>query len=133
MSIISRQFRTFLLVVTLVFSSAAMLIPNKAQATDAVQARKDLKQMGLDYSEQQFAKSAGEGDKTAVQLFLDAGMDVNSGGGAALGLAAGRGKTEMVKFLLAKGATPTSNALQFARTRGHKDIEKILIDAGAKE
>ena len=33
----------------------------------------------------------------------------------------------------AKGAKPTSDALQYARTRGHKDIEKILIDAGAKE
>jgi ankyrin repeat protein len=39
----------------------------------------------------------------------------------------------MVQFLLSKGAKPTSNALQYARTRGHKDIEKILVDAGAKE
>jgi ankyrin repeat protein len=70
---------------------------------------------------------------TVVKLFLDAGMNVNAGGGAALGLAAGRGQIEMVKFLLSKGAKPTSNSLQFARTRGHKEIEKILIDAGAKE
>jgi ankyrin repeat protein len=60
-------------------------------------------------------------------------MDVNSGGGAALGLAAGRGQTKMVQYLLSAGARPTSNALQFARTRGHKDIEKILLDAGARE
>jgi ankyrin repeat protein len=60
-------------------------------------------------------------------------MNVNAGGGAALGLASGRGQIEMVKFLLSKGAKPTSNSLQFARTRGHKEIEKILIDAGAKE
>jgi len=45
----------------------------------------------------------------------------------------GRGQTKMVQYLLSKGAKPTSNALQYARTRGHKDIEKILIDAGAKE
>lgn len=70
---------------------------------------------------------------TVVKLFLDAGMNVNAGGGAALGLASGRGQIEMVKFLLSKGAKPTSNSLQFARTRGHKEIEKILIDAGAKE
>lgn len=133
MSLISSRFRAILLAFVIVLGSAPVFTAFEAQATDAVQARKDLKQMGLEYNEQQFAKSAGEGDKTAVQLFLDAGMDVNSGGGAALGLAAGRGKTEMVKFLLSKGATPTSNALQFARTRGHKDIEKILIDAGAKE
>jgi len=104
-----------------------------AAAADPLQARKDLKAMGLEYTGQDFAKAAGNGDMTAVQLFLDAGMDVNTGGGAALGLAAGRGQTKMVQFLLSKGAKPTANSLQFARTRGHKDIEKILLDAGAKE
>lgn len=104
-----------------------------AAAADPVQARKDIKAMGLEYTEQDFAKAAGNGDMVAIQLFLDAGMDVNAGGGAAIGLAAGRGQMKMVQFLLAKGAKPTSNALQFARTRGHKDIEKVLIDAGAKE
>ena len=102
-------------------------------AADAVQARKDITAMGLEYNGQNFAKAAGNGDLVAVQLFLDAGMDVNEGGGAAIGLAAGRGKTAMVKFLLNNGAKPTSNALQYARTRGYKDIEKILADAGAKE
>ncbi|MBL1264185.1 ankyrin repeat domain-containing protein [Methylomicrobium sp. RS1] len=102
-------------------------------AADPVTARKDLKEMGVDYTEQQFAKSAGEGDMTAVNLFLEAGMDVNAGGGAALGLAAGRGQLEMVKLLLSKGAKPTANSLQFARTRGHAEIEKILVEAGAKE
>jgi uncharacterized protein len=104
-----------------------------SSATDPVEARKDIKQMGIEYTSQQFATSAGTGDMTAVKLFLDAGMDINSGGGAALGLAAGRGQIEMVKFLLSKGAKPTSNSLQYARTRGHKEIEKILIEAGAKE
>lgn len=108
--------------------SAADAAPN-----DPVQARKDLKAMGLEYRGQDFAQAAGNGDITAVKLFLDAGMDVNEGGGAAIGLAAGRGRTDMVKFLLSQGAKPTSNALQYARTRGHKDIEKLLVDAGAKE
>ncbi|MDD2760654.1 MAG: ankyrin repeat domain-containing protein [Methylomonas sp.] len=104
-----------------------------AVAADPVEARKNLQQMGIEYTEQQFAKSAGEGDMIAVELFLDAGMDSNAGGGAALGLAAGRGRLEMVKLLLAKGAKPTANSLQYARTRGHKEIEKILVEAGAKE
>lgn len=104
-----------------------------AAATDPVQARKDLKAMGIDYNGQQFAKAAGNNDMVAVQLFLAAGMDVNEGGGAALGMAAGQGRLDMVKFLLSKGAKPTSNALQFARTRGHKDVEQILVEAGAKE
>lgn len=54
---------------------------------------------------------------TALQLFLDAGMDVNKGGGAAIGIAAGRGKAAMVQFLLPRGAKPTANALQYARSR----------------
>ena len=106
---------------------------NNAMATDPVQARKDIAAMGSEYTGPNFAKAAGNGDMTAVQLFLDAGMDVNEGGGAAIGLAAGRGKTAMVKFLLSKGAKPTSNALQYAKTRGYAEIEKILQDAGAKE
>ena len=110
-----------------------LLGSNVAFAENSVEARKELKQMGVEYTEQQFATSAGAGDMTAVKLFLDAGMDVNSGGGAAIGLSAGRGQIEMVKLLLEKGAKPTSNSLQFARTRGHKEIEKILVDAGAKE
>lgn len=104
-----------------------------AFAADPVQARKEIAAMGSEYTGPNFAKAAGNGDMTAVQLFLDAGIDVNEGGGAALGLAAGRGKTAMVKFLLSKGATPTSDALQYARTRGYTEIEKILRDAGAKD
>ena len=112
---------------------ALQLTTGAVMAADPVQARKDLKAMGVEYTEQEFAKVAGNGDMPAVQLFLDAGMSVSAGGSAALGVAAGRGQTKMVQFLLAKGAKPTSNSLQFARTRGHKDIEKMLVDAGAKE
>lgn len=121
------------LLVAAMCAGVLSLLSGNAEPAEPVQARKDLKSMGIDYTGQDFAKAAGNGDMTAVQLFLDAGMDVNAGGGAAIGLAAGRGKTEMVKFLLSKGAKPTSDSLQYARTRGHKDIEKILIDAGAKE
>lgn len=128
-----KRFRALFIMMGVAFIVGGVFYLGNSYAADPVAARKDLKQMGLEYTEQQFAKSAGAGDMTAVKLFLDGGMDVNAGGGVALGLAAGRGQTEMVKFLLSKGAKPTSNALQYARTRGHKDIEKILIDAGAKE
>jgi hypothetical protein len=85
-------------------------------------ARKELQQMGIDYTETQFSTYAAAGDMLAVKLFLDGGMDVNAGASAALGLAAGRGQLEMVKLLLARGAKPSASALQFARTRGHKEI-----------
>jgi uncharacterized protein len=121
-------------VLSIVTALALCVVPaGPAAAADPVQARKDIKAMGIEYTEQDFAKVAGNGDMVAVQLFVDAGMDVNAGGGAAIGLAAGRGQTKMVQYLLSKGAKPTSSALQYARTRGHKDIEKILVDAGAKE
>ncbi len=116
-----------------VFSVNLLLQCGLTLAADPVQARKEITAMGLQYTGPNFAKAAGNGDMTAVQLFLDAGMDVNEGGGAALGLAAGRGKTAMVKFLMSKGAKPTSDALQYARTRGYTEIEKMLRDAGAKE
>lgn len=114
-------------------AALSVLQVGSACAADAVQARKDLQQMGVEYTEQQFAASAGAGDMAAVRLFLDAGMDINAGGSAALGLAAGRGRTEMVELLLANGAKPTANALQFARTRGHWEIVNMLVRAGAKE
>ena len=123
----------FFRIIGITFALCALMPNPVSAAPDPINARKDLKQMGVEYTEQQFAKSAGAGDMTAVGLFFDAGMDVNAGGGAALGLAAGRGQLEMVKLLLSKGAKPTANALQFARTRGHKEIEKILVDAGARE
>lgn len=128
-----RQRRAVVVSILSALAFGAAIRSGAVDAADPVQARKDLKAMGLEYSGQDFAKAAGNGDMTAVQLFLDAGMDVNTGGGAAIGLAAGRGQTKMVQFLLSKGAKPTSNSLQYARTRGHKDIEKILMDAGAKE
>lgn len=129
----SKQSRMRVTAVHAAFVAALSFWSNSVMAIEPVQARKDIAALGLEYSGANFAKAAGNGDMTAVQLFLDAGMDVNEGGGAAIGLAAGRGKTAMVDFLLSKGAKPTSNALQFSRTRGYKDVEKLLVDAGAKE
>lgn len=125
--------RILFAVVVAAFACTVSFQSGVAAAADAVQARKDIKAMGMEYNGQDFAKAAGNGDMTAVKLFLDAGMDVNEGGSAAIGVAAGRGKTEMVKLLLSKGSKATSNALQYARTRGYKDIEQLLVAAGAKE
>lgn len=130
---LSRRFKMLFFLVQVLAISSALLTCQPSYAVEQTDARKELKQMGVEYTGQQFATSAGAGDMSVVKLFLDAGMDVNSGGGAAIGLAAGRGQIEMVKFLLSKGAKPTSNSLQFARTRGHKEIEDILLAAGAKE
>lgn len=102
-------------------------------AADAVQARKDIRAMGLEFTGSAFATVAGNDDLMAVQLFLDAGMDMNAGGGAAIGVAAGRGKARMVQFLLSKGEKPTANALlpgdcqDTDRCRGAGVIRTMLI------
>ncbi|WP_256360825.1 ankyrin repeat domain-containing protein [Methylomonas koyamae] len=114
--ILSKIVRRDALRIVAMLAILSVLQVGSACAADAVQARKGLQQMGVEYTEQQFAASAGAGDMAAVRLFLDAGMDINAGGSAALGLAAGRGRVEMVELLLANGAKPTANALQFART-----------------
>jgi len=131
--ILSKIVRRDALRIVAMLATLSILQVGSACAADVVQARKDLQQMGVEYTEQQFATSAGAGDMAAVRLFLDAGMDINAGDSAALGLAAGRGRTEMVELLLANGAKPTANALQFARTRGHREIANMLLRAGAKE
>ena len=129
----SGQYRSRIGSVLAISLISFLCLGGSASAVDTVQVRKDLQAMGQDFNGQGFAKAAGNGDVTAVQLFLDAGMDVNEGGGAAIGLAAGRGKAAMVQFLLSKGAKPTANALQYARTRGYPDIARMLVEAGAKE
>ena len=98
----SRVWRAAAAVMAICFS---IFLAGASFAADSVSARAELKKIGVEYSEQQFAKSAGAGDMVAIKLFIDGGMDVNAGGGAALGLAAGRGQIEMVKLLLAKGGS----------------------------
>jgi hypothetical protein len=70
-------------ILSVLFVWFALLGVNASFAKDSVEARKDIKQMCIEYTSEQFATSTGAGNMTAVQLFLDAGMDINSGGGAA--------------------------------------------------
>ena len=103
--------RTSVAAVAALLAAIVLAMSGLASAADPVQARKDLKATGIEYNEQAFAKAAGNDDMTAVQLFLDAGMDVNSGGGAAIGLAAGRGEADLC------GAWVCAHA----RTRRHRE------------
>ena len=78
-------------------------------------------------------------DKAA--LLIRYGADLNLTDDAyqstPLGLAARWGQTEMVEYLLTKGADPNkANAswatpVAWARTKGHVEIEKMLVKAGA--
>lgn len=85
---------------------------------------------------------AQKGSIDKAELLLKWGADINPIDEAylstPLGLAARWGNTEMVKFLLGKGADPVksgaewSSPLAWARSKGHTGIETILKKAGAK-
>ncbi|HEV8487762.1 MAG TPA: ankyrin repeat domain-containing protein [Blastocatellia bacterium] len=98
-----------------------------------VKARKELGQLGVEYSKSSFVKQASEGDTIAVQLFLAAGMDPNvydeASGGNALMTAARGGHLETVSVLLAGGANPKGNTAVILATR--LDVLKLLLDHGA--
>jgi len=84
---------------------------------------------------------AQEGDMAKAKLLVEYGADIDlleeEYASTPLGLAARWGHVEMVKYLLAKGADANksdarwSTSLQWARAKGHKEIEKILRNSGA--
>lgn len=117
------------------------LVPNNKSATDA---RKDLGQLGIEFTEENFYTYARRGDRLAVGLFLAAGMQPSAGlVGAALG-----NHTAIAKELLVLGANPSAtyktfvgqfedmnsncaSALQFAAYNNNADLVKDLLGRGA--
>lgn len=85
--------------------------------------------------------AAWYGQNEAVLYLLDKGADVNTNknwGNTALMMAAFGGKESTVKLLLSKGADVNiendgMSALTWAKRKEHKNIIKILREAGAKE
>ena len=76
---LSGQYRIRILAIVTMAATGLFCPYSEAMAADAVQARKDIRAMGLEFTGSAFATVAGNDDLTAVQLFLDAGMDVNAG------------------------------------------------------
>src|SRR3979490_3223827 len=71
------------------------------------QAIQDLAKLNLKFSTDDFVRSAENGDLQALQLFLDAGIDVNlvnSNGSTALMAAAQKGRIEVVNKLISQKA-----------------------------
>lgn len=90
--------------------------------------------------EQEFVDSAKLGDITALESFLEVGMDLNATGNSgrtALMEAAFATHYETVKFLLNKGAeidaqdSDGKTALMIALQRGQEDIATLLLQKGA--
>ena len=103
-------------------------------------ARKELGQMNIDYTEDNFIKYIERGDRVVVDLFLTAGMSPNlrgkDSGFYVLSTAASYGHDEIVKLLIAKGADVNRKndggltALMFSLVK-YPDVAKTLIKKGA--
>jgi ankyrin repeat protein len=127
----------------LIFLALTVLLCNCGISQES--ARKELAKLGKDFSPASFIECVGNGDKQAVRLFIEAGMDVNAPiaqGGTALAIAAVKGNPELVKMLLDKGANPNAamtsgtskgvTPLMAAVAGGHLEVVKLLLAKGAK-
>jgi hypothetical protein len=136
--------------VTIVAVMLYVLTPLLAHSRSTVEARNKLAELRLPYNREAFFRSAEEGHTVAVQLFLEAGMEVDveagievdvvgEGGVTALMLAAAHDHSSTVTALLAAGASVNAQArngktaLTLAREQGHTTIVRLLKEAGAQE
>lgn len=109
--------------------------PLAADATPADHALWRLKQKEIAYDAQNFRSVVMDGDADAVNLFLTAGMPVETAD--ALHLAVDVGKAEVVKLLLKHGADQNGKdsygqSLVMTAASNHRtDVLALLIAAGA--
>jgi ankyrin repeat protein len=117
-----------------------LLNPNSAYTRSPLEARRELSQLNIPYGVAFFFNQIQEGDNLAVQLFLQAGMDVNAQdkeGSTALMHAVAGHHMDIVKILLANGVDVNAKdavggtALMRAAIKGHTDILRVLLAAGA--
>ena len=121
-------------------SSACSMSPERA--------RRELTEIGVEFTPQKFVESATNGDLAAIELFLVAGIDVDvevtivSGifsrsMTTALTAAAREGHAEVVEALLGGGAyvdavaADGSTALMLAADGGHRTVVHSLLESGA--
>ena len=132
-------------VVTLALLSASLLVHSSGFAENpedhVKDARKKLNKLNISFAVEEFMDCAKQGDVTAVELFLTAGMYHNvkdENRWSALMWAAAAGSTEIVELLLEKGADVNTRnadgatALMLADAAGHCETVNILLEHGAK-
>ena len=104
------------------------------------QARSELSERGIQYTQSSFFERVEKGDLFAVQLFMDAGMAIHARtnqGKTALMVAAGEGDVEMVQLLVDNGTDINAQtgsgrtALMVAAGEGHVEVARFLVDNGA--
>jgi len=104
------------------------------------QALQELEKLNVKFTPDDFVQSADKGDLKAVQLFLEAGIDVNSQdatGSTALMAAAREGRIDVVNKLLEQKLNLNTQdkqgetALMLAAANDHADIVKLLLKKNA--
>ncbi len=117
-----------------------LLIPLSGCQKSPEDARRELRQLGIRWSQEAFLESVENSDTVVVKLFLLAGMNpnaTNAYGWTPLMHAAHSGHTEVVKTLLNAGAHVDAKdddgftPLSLAAGGGRTDTVRVLISAGA--
>lgn len=115
----------------------ALLIPLTGCEKSPEDARRELGQMNVQYTQEAFVEAAKNGDTLAVELFLAAGMSPDArdeDGQTALRWAVAKGHTDIVQRLLDRGADINEDggrALVLAAALGHTNIVKALLSKDA--
>jgi uncharacterized protein len=128
-----------LVIAVATFTDAVEKIVGLFSRQSPAAARLELSKLSLDYTAEDFFKTAKKGDAYPIQLFLTAGMDPNlkdEQGNTPLMYAAASGHDQAVRSLLDAGARVNERrsngmtALTFAASQT-PDFLKLLLDAGA--
>jgi ankyrin repeat protein len=102
--------------------------------------RKEIEHRGMTYSADSFLNEVGADNKERIELFLEAGMNINvrdKDGNTALMLASMNGDPEIVNLLIRKGADINARsatgytALMYVSSKGDTAAAKLLIKKGA--
>jgi serine/threonine protein kinase len=112
----------------------------RAATPDQLAARAKLAEKSIPYTDAAFTRAVEDGDTSAVELFLAAGMNPDakdSQGRTALINAASKGSNNISEKLLNKGADVNakdavgSTALMRAAEGGHRETTQVLLERGA--
>jgi ankyrin repeat protein len=111
-----------------------------ASCTQAEDYRKIIEKKGMPFTQESFLKEIRAGNRDHAELFIKAGMDINSrdkDGSSALMIAAENGDLEMAQLLIKSGADVNSHnidgytALIYAAYKGNVQIAELLIKNNA--
>lgn len=120
----------------------SLLLVTHSWADSQSDARKALEAKRIPVTEGEFLRQVERGDKSLVELFLQAGINANANvdGGSALTLAAVKGHADIAQMLIAKGAdvyvrnkeglTPLMGAI-IGERKGSVSLVSLLLDRGA--